>query len=138
MSTGFVYLGQPYSHPDPSVREGRFKAGCAKAASLMKQGYTVFSPIAHSHPVASHLPDELLMNHRFWMKQDLPILSWADKLIVLTLDGWQYSKGLAEERKFAEENGIEIEFHDMEGIVFSDEAWTSLDHVGARPQGRLV
>lgn len=129
MSNGFIYLGQPYSHPDAAVRDHRFNAGCIKAASLMRQGYTVFSPIAHSHPIAAHLAPELLMNHAHWMKQDLPILSWADKLIVLTLDGWQQSRGLNQEMCFAYEREIDIEFHDMDGIWFPEEGDTALDYL---------
>lgn len=129
MSTGFVYLGSPYSHPEAAVREHRFLLGCTKTSRLMRQGYTVFSPIAHSHPVATQLPPELLMDHRFWMKQDLPILQFADKLIVLTLPGWQQSRGLNEEMGFAFHNDIEIEFHNMDGIWFPTEDEFSLEYL---------
>ena len=116
MSNGYVYLRQPYSHPDAVVREYRFEASCIKTASLMRQGYTVFSPIAHSHPVAAYLPEDLLMSHEFWMKQDLPILEHADKLIVLVLDGWRESQGLRREIQYAWNCDMDIELHNMDGI----------------------
>lgn len=131
MNTGFCYVGSPYSHPDPAVRERRFEAVCAKSASLMRQGYTVFSPIAHSHHIATHLHPDLLMHNRFWMKQDLPILQFAEKLIVLTLDGWQHSRGLNEECRFAYDHNIEIELHDMDGIWFPSEDESALDYLHA-------
>lgn len=129
MNQGFVYVGSPYSHSDPDVRERRFEAACIKSASLMRQGYTVFSPIAHSHHIATHLHPDLLMHNGFWMKQDLPILAWADKLIVLTLDGWRQSRGLNQEMCFAYEREIDIEFHDMDGIWFPEEGESAGDYL---------
>ena len=33
-----TYLASPYSHPDPEVREGRYRAACAVAAVLCARG----------------------------------------------------------------------------------------------------
>ena len=48
-----IYLASPYSHPDAVVREQRFRDVCLAAARLIRAGQIVFSPIAHSHPIAS-------------------------------------------------------------------------------------
>lgn len=69
------------------------------------------------------------MHNGFWMKQDLPILAWADKLIVLTLDGWRQSRGLNQEMCFAYEREIDIEFHDMDGIWFPEEGESAGDYL---------
>jgi hypothetical protein len=106
-----IYLACPYSHPNPEVREERFEIANRVAAELMRQGHVVFSPISHSHPVAKYLPLELLMDHEFWMKQDLPmLLEWADALYVYPYDAAAVSRGVAREVKEAEAAGIPIEY----------------------------
>lgn len=107
-----TYLASPYSHPNPAVREQRYKAACAAAARLMARGETVFSPIAHSHPIAMHLDPALVCDFRFWMAQDLPILAACSLLRVLRLDGWQESRGVGAEMRFAGMHGILTEFMD--------------------------
>ena len=46
-----IYLAAPYSHPDPGVRERRFRAINRAAAALIAEGRIVFSPISMSHPI---------------------------------------------------------------------------------------
>ena len=61
-----IYLASPYSHPDATVREARFQAACRATASLIRAGHEVFSPIAHSHPLAAFgLPTDW----SFWESQ---------------------------------------------------------------------
>lgn len=48
-----IYLASPYTHSDVHVREWRFREACRAAAALLRAGITVFSPIAHSHPIAA-------------------------------------------------------------------------------------
>lgn len=84
----------------------RFEHVCRVAASIMADGHSVFSPIAHSHPIADYLPPSLRTDFEFWMAEDLPILRFADELQVLTLNGWRESKGIKREMAFAESLGI--------------------------------
>lgn len=106
--TGFVYLASPYSHADPAVRERRFVEVSKVAAAMMAAGDAVFCPIAHSHPIDVITP--LPQTTEFWMAQDLPILRCAARVVVLMLDGWQTSKGIAREVAAAESVGIPVEF----------------------------
>lgn len=89
----FWYLASPYAKY-PLGREAAFQLACRTAGGLMQDGVAVFSPIAHSHPVAeacSYLPD----SHEFWVEQvDLPMMRAAIGIIVLRADGWQESKGM--------------------------------------------
>lgn len=104
----FTYLAGPYHHTDATVRHQRLIAHCRAAAYLMKKGEVVFSPIAHSHPI-----DEVMYgasNHAFWMRQDLPMLALANKLVVLTLDGWKGSRGTTQEIARAEKLKKVIEY----------------------------
>jgi nucleoside 2-deoxyribosyltransferase len=93
-----IYLASPYSHPDPAVRERRFRAACSAAATLLQNGHAVFSPIAHGHVLAEHgLPTDWT----FWQRCDREHLERCDEVIVLTLDGWQESSGVHAELKRA-------------------------------------
>lgn len=113
-----IYLASPYSHPDPQVMENRFITICIVAGVLMSKGYTVFSPIAHSHPIAQHLCNPL--NHGFWLEQDLQFLqNWADEMWVCMMDGWDASKGIQIEAQEAISNNINIKYfrvEDADGI----------------------
>lgn len=102
-----IYLASPYSSQDSAVRQDRYEEACKKAAELMSQGYNVFSPIAHSHPISQHIGNGL--DHDFWLSQDLSFLeSWADEMWVLMLPGWEESIGIWKEVNFATEKGIKI------------------------------
>ena len=96
-----IYLASPYSSPDPIVRNSRVELASIIAARLMEQGYVVFSPITHGHSVADHLHHRNAHSHEFWMKQCLPMLEASDCMMILPIDGWRESRGLAEERDFA-------------------------------------
>lgn len=107
-----IYLASPYTHANPAIKEQRFKQVCAVAGRLMKEGKNVFSPIAHSHPIEQYFEDGKPEGHAFWLKQDFAILAKSTKLVVLTLEGWETSTGVAAELQFAQANGIPFEFMD--------------------------
>jgi hypothetical protein len=107
---GIVYLASPYSHPEAGVRGARYDIACAHAAQLMAAGECVFSPIAHSHPIAEYLDDRLVCDFDFWMAEDLPILAACSVLKVLCIDGWKESRGVQREIEFARERGIPVEY----------------------------
>ncbi|MCP4896274.1 MAG: DUF1937 family protein [bacterium] len=102
-----VYIATPYSHPDASVRHRRFEAVNEFAAKMMEQGYTIFSPISQSHPIADHLGPET-ENWDFWQKQDLPWLELCDAVYVLTLNGWADSVGVTGEIAHAAKLNIPV------------------------------
>ena len=107
-----VYLSSPYSHSDAAVREARFQAVCRCAAGMMRGGVHVFSPIAHSHPIAAHgLPGDW----EFWQAYDRLMLSRCDELAVLCLPGWRESIGVREEIRIASELGLAAWFIDGSG-----------------------
>lgn len=99
MKSSLVYLASPYSHPDPLVRESRFQAVCKAAAHLMGAGLHIFSPIAHTHPIA--LAGSLPGDWEYWKAYDETMLAACGALVVLALDDWQQSKGIREEEKIA-------------------------------------
>jgi nucleoside 2-deoxyribosyltransferase len=103
-----IYLASPYSHPDESVRISRFHAACDAAASLMRAGHVVFSPIAHTHPIA--VRNALPLGWEFWKATDEAFLSRCDELYVLMLEGWDTSKGVTAEIEIARALGHPVKF----------------------------
>jgi len=100
---GLIYLASPYSHEYPGIREKRFKEVCMIAGNLIKAGYQVFSPIAHTHPIAIHASLELDFNT--WIKLDTLMLKKSDFLVIALMDGWVKSTGVRKEIKIAGELG---------------------------------
>ena len=93
-----IYIASPYSDPDCMVEQARYEAVCRYAAKLCNDGFAVFSPIAHSHPIAACgvRPDYP------WLEcLDLPILATCQELRVCMLPGWRSSAGVNREIGFA-------------------------------------
>jgi hypothetical protein len=105
-----VYLACPYSHPDRAVRVARFESANRMAAQLMAVGEYVFSPISHTHPIAE--AGGLPLGWDFWEGYDRAILANCEKVVVLKLDCWYESKGVAAEIAIAREMGLPIQFAD--------------------------
>lgn len=103
-----LYLATPYTTNDPVLLQSRFEKACAAAGQFMNRGYEVFSPVAHSHPVADHLDEALRLNHEFWLRQDFAVLKHCDVMVIYALPGWDKSYGIGEEVKIAHANGIPV------------------------------
>ena len=104
-----IYLASPYSAPTEEERELRFRLVCEKAADLMQQGFEVFCPIAHSHPIET-LGMDHMEGHDFWLNQDFAILKHCVHLFVYKLPGWTLSKGVAAEIVYARDLGIPVDY----------------------------
>lgn len=104
---GYVYLASPYSHPSKEQQEARWVVICRVAANMMNRGWRVFSPIAHSHPIEQY-GGAKNKGHDFWMNQDLALLAKADALVIATIPGWTFSKGVGMEIEYAKKHGIPI------------------------------
>lgn len=94
-----IYLASPYTHPDLKVVEERFKAVCAVSSEIMRRNIELFSPIAHTHPIA--MAGGLPTDWDFWKRFDEWFIQRCDQLWVLMLDGWRNSKGVAAEIEIA-------------------------------------
>lgn len=103
-----VYLASPYSNPDPAIQEQRFYAVCKKAGEIMSLGFLVYSPIAHSHPIAKicNLPKD----YKYWQKVNHEFIEWADEVWILMLPGWECSAGIKDEINFSESLGKAVKF----------------------------
>ena len=109
-----IYLASPYSHPDREVMVRRFKQACKMARKLFELGHFVFSPIAHSHPIAEH--GELPAKWEYWAAFDTKMISLCDEVWVLKLDGWQKSKGVEAEINIAKGLGKPVKYVDEDAL----------------------
>lgn len=106
-----IYLAGPYSHKDPKVMEHRELMHSKCAALLLSQGIHVYSPIAETVNIAKH--DSVKdTGWEFWRATDLNKLSRCDRMYVMNIGGWEESKGVRGEVKYAIKNNIPIEYID--------------------------
>lgn len=103
-----IFLASPYTHPDPAVREARYLGAVAAVARYMKEGFHVYSPIAHSHPAA--VEHELPTDKFFWESFNANILGRCDEVWVLKLPGWADSAGVQGEISLAQRLGKPVEY----------------------------
>lgn len=89
---GFWYLGTPYSKY-PSGLDEAFKDAARAAAHLVRGGVRVYSPIAHTHPVAIYGGIDPF-DHDVWLPADRPFMDAACGLIVVKMPSWRESYGL--------------------------------------------
>lgn len=107
-----IYLASPHSHADESIMVNRFYAAMKATAKLLNDGYFVYSPIVHCHEMAQKfgLPN----GYEFWKNFDEHVLGLCDTMYVLRIDGWDSSRGIANEIGFATRNQIPIHYIDEE------------------------
>lgn len=103
-----TYLACPYSHPDREVRVARFEAANRAADVLMKRGEMVFSPISHTHPIAEAC--DLPLGWEFWRAFDHAYLAASKSLVILCIDGWRESVGVAGEIEIAIAMGLTVRY----------------------------
>lgn len=102
-----LYLASPYSHPDPKIKELRYKQACEASAYLLCKGHFVISPIVHGHPLVQYnVPGDW----GFWQEYGTHLLEIAEAMMVLTLDGWKESIGVQAEIKIAEKLKKQISY----------------------------
>jgi nucleoside 2-deoxyribosyltransferase len=105
-----IYLAIPYSwNPEKS-----YQIANEITAELLEQGFDVFSPVTHFHPIALLMKEEKKQDHDFWMEKDLFFLSKCDKVLIVdivdrcSINYTNLSKGVLIELAFAEKRGIPI------------------------------
>lgn len=90
--TEYWYMATPYSKY-PDGLDQAFELAARAAGELILRGVKVFSPISHTHPIAEFCELDPL-DHELWLSADHPFMSHAYGLIVITLTGWDESKGV--------------------------------------------
>lgn len=90
-----IYVGTPYTRYPLGI-EMAFIHACEVTARLLRKGLKVYSPIAHTHPVAIHGKINPL-DHSVWLPFDAAIMDKSDAMIVAKLDTWDKSTGVTHE-----------------------------------------
>lgn len=93
-----VYLATPYSKYPLGI-ERAFIDAAALAARLMLASVKVYSPIAHTHPLATYGKIDPY-NHTVWLPFDEAIMQVCAALVVAQMDGWRESYGVRHEIEF--------------------------------------
>lgn len=102
-----IYLASPYSHPDPAIRQQRYEQVCQAAAAMIRNGWIIFSPIAHSHGMVAY---DVPGDWEHWQEVDQSYIALCERLVVLKIDGWEESKGVAAEIAFAVDIGMAVSY----------------------------
>jgi nucleoside 2-deoxyribosyltransferase len=110
----YFYLATPYSKYKAGFDAAHIMA-CEQAALLIKDGLVVYSPIAHTHPIAMH--GNIDPTHNFnWLALDAPLMDAACGIIVCMMDGWLESRGVQHEIEVFQRAGKPV-YYMMPGHV---------------------
>lgn len=121
MQKELVYLAGPYTHPHAEVVHDRYKKHLKAYTHLLQLGYAVIAPIVQGHQ--GWLESRALQSwtHDQWLELDFSYLKACTKCVILTIEGWDKSKGVALEIAFCIDHKIPIVYLDFEtGEITSD------------------
>jgi hypothetical protein len=112
-----IYLASPYSEggADMTLRHFRWLTTARIAARLMAEGKNVFSPIVHSHFIATEytqMTGKQINDASRWQYLNAAMLDQANSIYVLTLDGWDRSSGVQHEIDYAKRCNKPIQYID--------------------------
>jgi len=121
LKTDLIYLASLYSLdsklPTDPIREERYKRVSHLTSILLKDGWTVLSPIVGSHrlTIDFDLPGEFF----FWQRLDDCLIRHCDSMTILKDPGWDRSTGITAEIKIAQLHNKPISFIEFNGISYS-------------------
>ena len=103
-----IYVASPYTDPDPEVMQLRWEQAVHTVSLLAKcrPSVAIYSPIVHWHLVA--VRHNLPRDAGFWWAQNRQMLRRCTQVLVLRLEGWDASKGIAQELAEARRRGRDI------------------------------
>jgi uncharacterized protein DUF1937 len=122
IADGFWYLATPYSKwPGGDLERA---AHCASwlAGKCIERGVTVYSPIAHSHPI--NVATQGLVGFD-WLKFDKKFVDLSHGALIALFDGWDESVGVKMEIGWFRDSGKPMYFLDPKDLSFwpfSDDA----------------
>lgn len=112
-----IYLAIPYS----GMEESSFEQATKLTAKLIQEGFNVFSPITHSHPL---VPYGIPGDWKFWEKIDEQFIEWADVVVVCVpkegFDKVEYSTGVQSEIEIASNIDKPVFFYHQDIYDVSD------------------
>lgn len=86
------YLASPYSKYHLGINAA-FQHVAKLSADLLRAGITVYSPVAHTHPISQygHIDP---YNHDIWLPFDSVMIDVCHGALVARLNGWDQSYGV--------------------------------------------
>lgn len=95
-----VYVASPYSNPDFNIRRNRYVivSNWVKETTGKYMDNVYYSPIYYYYRIAHSL--RLADDAAFWQKHDILMMQKAERMIVLTMPGWDKSVGVKFEIDF--------------------------------------
>lgn len=101
-----IYLGAPYSDPDPTIIAARMAAFEDVVARLLTEGQFPISPLLNHGLVGRH---KVGGDWTFWQHYSRRLLTHCDVLMIIELPGWQTSEGVTGEIDLARMLSIPVE-----------------------------
>ena len=86
------------------------------AAEMLRDGVKVYSPIAHTHPIATDGNLDPL-NHEIWLPFDQAMMDAAEAMVVADMSGWDVSYGVRYEIDYFRAAGKPVYFRYADGSV---------------------
>ena len=103
-----IYLASAYTAPTAEGRKANYQKALRFVAKLLARGEFVWSPIVHCHEPA--LLETMPTDFKFWLNYNHDFIRRADAVYVACFEGWEQSKGVAEEIVFASTIGIPVHY----------------------------
>ena len=94
---GLCYLATPYTNY-PDGHEQAFIDASKLVARMIIAGFSVFSPIVHTHSVAVH-GNLNKTDHNFWLGVDDDFMIVSKTLLIAQMKSWEESDGIERELK---------------------------------------
>lgn len=101
-----IYLGSPYTSPDPLVMQERYEQVLWVTSQLLKARMTVYSPIVHCHDMA--VRHVMPRDFDFWERLDKSMIDHCKTLFWLDIPGARESRGVRAEIDYAQAKGLLI------------------------------
>lgn len=106
-----VFVATPFWSFDKEVSERRTAIISKYCGQLLREGIMCTSPVVFGVTVLKFT--DLPSNFAFWDKLSFTTLALSNELHVLMLPGFDESRGVGEEIKFAQERKIPIKFFEV-------------------------
>lgn len=113
------YLATVYTKYPRGI-EAAFEDAARLAGRLLRTGIVVYSPIAHTHPIAM-LSGIDPLDHSIWLDFDARMMRAADACLVALMTGWRDSYGVNHEIEFFRAAEKPVLYLDCRTLAMSEE-----------------
>ena len=109
MTASIIYVASPYSGPEPEMQDRYQKAMLATLYLSEIPDYQAFvpiSPIVHWHQIAKE--NNLRTDEEYYWRMNKLLIQQSALVMVVLLEGWKSSVGVAKEIGYAEALNIPV------------------------------